>query len=188
MWVLERPLDMQEWMIAEELLASLSPCQFCIVDSGIPAPGGIDQFCQKTSYWCTVATGQMIAAFYGINHTQAHIASVMGTGTGGTSTTGELKYFRDKKNGLGKACSDFDRTTNDWNEFSNEICAGRPFDSSIKGHSRVGAGVKWCQKPTGTQRFIGIVDPWPPNKGCGDRWDNWATVTLMEHVWVRDCP
>lgn len=188
MMLMERPFTVHEWMIPKEVFGDLTSCEVCIVNGGIPAPGGINQFCQQTGVWCTVATGQMIAAFYGVHHTQAYIASVMGTSTSGTFTLGELGYFKDSKKGLGKACSDYDRTTNDWNEFSSEICAGRPFDSSIKGHSRVAAGVRWCQTPTGTKRYIGIVDPSPPKKGCGERWDDWDTVKLMEHVWVRDCP
>ncbi len=178
--LMERPLSREELFVAKELLASLATCQTLVV------PGGVRLRCQQTSVYCTVATAQMIAEFYGVIHTQSHIASVMGTGAGGTSTSGELKYFKDKKKGLGKAGSSVDSTPNSWAEIESEIKAGKPFDSSVPKHSRVAAGARVCERPTGTETSIGIVNPWPPKTGCGEQWDTFGSVKLLEHVFVRD--
>lgn len=66
-------------------------------------------FGQERSYYCMPATGQMIADYFGVTHTQDHIADEMGTTTGGTQPAGMINYFEDSApDGLGRTGSEVD--------------------------------------------------------------------------------
>jgi len=60
--------------------------------------------------------------------------------------------------------------------------------SNFQSKENQSASCVLSQISIGTKCYIGVVDPWPPRKGCGERFDDWDTVKLTEHVWVRDCP
>jgi len=67
---------------------------------------GFHLFGQETSYYCAPATGQMIADYYDVSHTQDHIADEMGTTTSGTSMSGQLDYYTgNRPDCLGKSGS-----------------------------------------------------------------------------------
>lgn len=184
----EEPLLALKWKIIDDWIRQFVICDACIANGGLPtAP-----VCQETPTWCVVATAKMIAAFYGVDHSQSHIAEVMGT-NGGTSWEGELYYYRDCTVGLCKTGST--GTSANWSSAWNEICDDRPFDSSVPWHARAAFGIRECDRIGGpTKRELAIVDPWPPCGAawcattpccCGEAWEDWDTTTYWDSVYVR---
>jgi hypothetical protein len=128
---------------------------------------------QETDYWCVVATGQMILDFWRYYHSQNDIATAMGTGTGGTSYTGEV-------NGLESlTCNHFDASSDMSPTFTKakaQIDANRPFDYSYSYHAMACAGYRQQNIyifGTTPENSVYLYDPWPPNVGT-IRWEVWG--------------
>jgi len=181
------PLPDDQWRMAWDVTRALTTCNVLITDGGLPAPGGVTAcgFCQATNVYCCAATGRMIAALHGVDHSQSHIASVMSIGPKGAYLSGQFNYYTDCANGLCMTGSFIGSP--DWNTVLNEIAGGRPVHTRIGfynslgkrtgGHCRPAFGVRTCETTTGTRRDLGIVDPWPPKQGCGvDEWEDWDTL------------
>ena len=134
----------------------------------------------------------MIAKYYGVSHSQDHIANVMGCGwNSGCSISQQLKYYKsDKPNGLGKkgSCADASRT---WEEAKNEVNKNRPLASGVlvngfTGHMRCCRGWKECSSWWGgTEHYLYINDPWPVNEGR-TYWENWDDVKHISYIYVKD--
>lgn len=140
---------------------------------------------QSNSYRCCVASAQMIAAYYGVSHTQDHIASVMGCGnTSGCIPSQELTYYKGAApNGLGKTQS-WDDTTPTWLENKNSIDQNKPLRSGTPTHCRVSRGWKQTTDIWGNPVYqIYINDPYP---GWLPRtyWENWGDVTHADDIYV----
>jgi len=144
---------------------------------------------QQTSVYCAVATGQMILDFYRYYFSQNDIAAAMGTGTGGTSNTGQVLGYESLSNNCLNAT--YDSTAN-WSEAKAEIDANRPLKSGIPGHARACAGWKRQnifligQQP---KRWLRIYDPWPWNadicQGGKIVWEDWDTEIHTNFIYVR---
>lgn len=146
-------------------------------------------YAQQTNVYCAVATGQMILDFYKYHFDQNAIATAMGTGTGGTSNTGQVNGYESlSNNGLDAI---YDNTAT-WSEAKSEIDANRPLKSGIPGHARACAGWKRQnitligQPP---KRWLKIYDPWPWNadicKGGAVYWEDWDSVYHTNFIYVR---
>jgi hypothetical protein len=199
------PLSEDQWRIAKDVLFNLTTCDMWVANRGLPAPGGVDQFCQQESYYCSVATASMIAAYYGVGHSQTYIAKVTKSGaTTGTDPKEMRKYYRDTQKGMGMKNSE--AYTPDWIKVKQDIKKDRPVhtctvpSNGTVGHCRAAFGIKECQKKVGTKviatKILGVVDPWPntwgPSKGCGEKWEDFDAMnkwnanphyTLFYHVW-----
>jgi len=152
-------------------------------------PESFELYAQKTNVYCAVATGQMILDFYKYHYTQNQIATAMGTGSGGTSNTGQVNGYES----LSKNClsATYDNTAN-WYEARNEINANRPLKSGVPGHARACAGWRqqriWIigQQP---KRWLKIYDPSPWNadicKGGRVYWENWNAITHTNFIYLR---
>ena len=118
---------------------------------------------QETSYYCTVATGQMLLDFWCFYRSQSQIATAMGTGSGGTSWGGEEKGLESL------SCSHFDAQSDMSPTFDKakvEIDANRPFDYSYPTHSMACAGYKQQNivvVGSSPVNSLYLYDPWPPN-------------------------
>ena len=136
---------------------------------------------QETSYYCTVATIQMISEYYGQIYDQQTIARLTGTYNAGTTTQQEINFFR---NVLDMEDT-FSDTTPSVAEEKTELDAGRPYDSSVSYpdgliHARACAGYR---DDFGSVKFR-IYDPWPPN--IGEIYDEAFTdIHHYEDVFVR---
>jgi len=137
---------------------------------------------QEKNYYCTVATIQMIAEYYGFSYSQDSIAQSTNTYSSGTTTSNEISFF---KNFLNKKGTFSDSTPSFWEEKS-ELIEGRPFDSSVsypggQVHARACAGY---HDDFGTMK-LRIYDPWPPN--VGEIYDeSFTEVVHYEDVFVCD--
>lgn len=152
-------------------------------------PESFELYAQKTNVYCAVATGQMILDFYKYHYTQNQIATAMGTGSGGTSNSGQVNGYES----LSKNClnATYDNTAN-WYEARNEINANRPLKSGVPGHARACAGWRqqriWIigQQP---KRWLKIYDPSPWNadicKGGRVYWENWNAITHTNFIYLR---
>jgi len=142
---------------------------------------GFHLFGQETSYYCAPATGQMIADYYDVSHTQDHIADEMGTTAGGgTTMSGQLDYYTgNPPDCLDKSGSydDYDCT---WEEAKDEIDANRPLKSGVPGHARACAG--WWSDGT---NYLYIYDPLPVNEG-EIRWEPWDNIEHTNYIYVLD--
>ncbi len=143
-------------------------------------------YAQSNSYRCCVASAQMIAAYYGVSHTQDHIASVMGCGnTSGCNPDQELVYYKGTPpNGLGKTNSYTDYyPTFETNRY--EINFDRPLRSGTPTHCRVSRGYEEYIDIWGNVvRNIYINDPYPVWIGR-TYWENWNDVTHADDILVR---
>ncbi|HDG96715.1 MAG TPA: hypothetical protein ENG73_00875 [Desulfobacterales bacterium] len=146
-------------------------------------------YAQKTNVYCAVATGQMLLDFYRYYHSQADIATAMGTGPHGTSISGMVNGLEQ----LSKKCLDatWDGTAS-WSEARTEIDANRPLASIIPGHARVCAGWKKqniCLWPGPCRRWLKIYDPWPWNanicNGGSIYWEDWDLQTHWGFIYLR---
>ncbi|HOW13530.1 C39 family peptidase [Methanosarcina sp.] len=117
---------------------------------------------QETSYYCAVASAQMIAKYYGITtHSQSYIYQIMG-GTGGTlNNTQQLVYYQGS-NGLNKPGSIYVTSGLTFNSAVAEINSNRPFKSAITNHARVCRGYTYTSD--GIQ-YLKINDPAPVGSG-----------------------
>ncbi len=146
-------------------------------------------YAQQTSVYCAVATGQMILDFYRYYYDQDDIAAAMGTGSGGSSNSGQVTGYES----LSNKCLDatYDASAN-WSEAVSEINANRPLKSGIPGHARACVGWKRQnifligQQP---KHWLKIYDPWPWNANicAGGRivWEDWDTVTHTNFIYIR---
>jgi hypothetical protein len=132
---------------------------------------------QDNSYYCVPAVGQMIADYYGVTHSQSHIATQMNT-TNVTyisnDTFGELRYYiNNPSDCLGKEDSYYEVAgSSTWTRVQGEIDDDRPFDSRIVGHARVCKGYMVTDIDS---NWILVNDPWPV--GTGDIfWEMWNYV------------
>ena len=137
---------------------------------------------QQTSYYCAVATGQMILDFWRYYFDQKNdIAAAMGTTSGGTYNSGQVNGYESLTNNQLDATYD---TSANWTEARNEINENRPVKSGTPGHAR--ACVGW--KMWGPERWLYIYDPSPPDpSGDGGQiyWENWDAVTHTNFIYVR---
>lgn len=131
---------------------------------------------QETSYYCAPASGQMIAKYYGVTHTQTYIYGVMrGVAPYGVTDDDQVRYY---KNGLGKSNS-YHTTSFTFDTAVSEINNNRPFVSLITGHARVCRGYS----DTGFGlKYLAINDPLPVGSGqqYGEAYGN-----EIERVYVR---
>ncbi len=141
---------------------------------------GFHLFGQEKPYYCAPATGQMIADYYDVSHTQDHIADEMGTASGGTTMSGQLDYYTgNPPDCLDKSGSydDYDCT---WEKAKDEIDANRPLKSGVPRHARACAG--WWSDGT---NYLYIYDPLPVNEG--DRyWESWDSIEHTNYIYVLD--
>jgi hypothetical protein len=145
-------------------------------------------YAQQTNVYCAVATGQMILDFYRWYFTQDKIAAAMGTGSGGTSNTGQVAGYES----LSSNCLDatYDSSAA-WSEAKLEIDANRPLKSGITGHARAAAGwmKTWSWASFGYDLSLKIYDPWPWNAdicaGGAVVWEDWDAVTHTNFIYVR---
>ena len=136
---------------------------------------------QQKDTWCTVATIQMIAEYYGYSYTQNYIAQKTGTtGSGGTYTTSEIAFFKDYVN-MQDTHSDSSET---FSEERVEISASRPFDSSIYSGSNVHARVCAGYDDSWGRSRLYIYDPWPVNEG-DIYWESFSDQVHYEDVFVK---
>ena len=49
-------LTENQWRIAKEVFSTLTTCDMWVANRGLPAPAGVDQFCQLRTHWCSIAT------------------------------------------------------------------------------------------------------------------------------------
>jgi len=121
----------------------------------VPLYGG-----EKT-YYCAPATGQMIAKYYGVSHTQDYIYGIMGATTpNGATNSQQLTYYKSSQ-GLAKTGSIIASTPFTFTNAVNEINSNRPFKSGILGHARVCVGYYY---DTGEQ-LLALNDPSPLGSG-----------------------
>lgn len=146
---------------------------------------------QQTSFYCAVATGQMLLDFYRYPFTQPQIATAMGTGSGGTSQAGQVAGLQSLSNGCLAAVSD---TTPTWSEAKAEIDANRPLKSGISGHARACSGWATLQFYPGApvlSNWLRIHDPWPwnadPCQGGAVVWEDWDAVTHTNYIRLSHC-
>jgi hypothetical protein len=165
-------------------------------------------YCQTAIPYCSAAVGRMLAAYYGVYHSQAHVAGKMKITKypyHAATVQEELAYYKLSKasGGLGKPGS-FARTTklDDWTKYRNHLKAGRPSNLRNWAHSRVLAGLKVCKSAQGIHVHLGLVEPLPPDtcpkrESCntyktprceGGRWDSLSYVktSLKAHVIPKD--
>jgi hypothetical protein len=141
---------------------------------------------QINNDYCIPAVGQMIANYYGVSHSQSHIAAEEGTIIGiGTTLTGELHYYTESSPaGLQKINSVFGNGPT-YQDCTAEINANRPFDALIGNnyysHGRVCAG--WWIDIYG-YKWLYIFDPEPVNIGSIS-WENWYQYPARGNVYVR---
>ncbi|UCH57205.1 MAG: C39 family peptidase [Candidatus Bathyarchaeota archaeon] len=136
---------------------------------------------QTDPVWCAVATGQMILDWWRYYSDQNDIATAMGTGASGTYNSGQVNGYESLSNNQLDATYDTNAT---WTKARDEINENRPLKSGIPGHARACAG--W--KRWGTEKWLYIYDPWPPDPsgdGGSVYWENWDTVTHTNFIFVR---
>ena len=122
-------------------------------------------YCQTAVPYCSAAVGRMIAAYYGVYHSEAHVASVMSiTQQHWPTADDELKYYKSAQ-GLKKANSvkyESLAYLKNWTNYKNELQAGRPSSLRTGWHSHVLAGIRVRTSAPGVQLVdIGLVDPFP---------------------------
>jgi len=115
---------------------------------------------QETSYYCAVASAQMIAAYYGVSHSQNYIYGVMG-GTGGTVTNSQQLTYYKSSDGLHKTRSASTETGLTFSSAVSEINNNKPFKSAVyydmsSGHARVCRGYTYTSD--GIQ-YLKLNDP-----------------------------
>jgi hypothetical protein len=120
----------------------------------VPLYGG-----EKT-YYCGPATAKMIAAYYGVSHTQDYIYGVMGgVAPNGVTNSQQYTYYVSSQ-GLAKTHSIKD-TTPTFGEVVTEINNNRPFKSGLSDHARACVGYYY---DTGEQ-VLALNDPSPQWSG-----------------------
>jgi len=144
---------------------------------------------QQTSYYCAVATGQMILDFYRWYYTQDEIAAAMSTTTSGTDNPDQVDGYETLSNNCLDATYD---STAQWSEAKAEIGQNRPLKSGISGHARACAGWKRQnffligQPP---KSWLKIYDPWPWNadicQGGKIYWEDWSAINHTNFIYVR---
>lgn len=141
----------------------------------------VPQYYQENSKGCCVASAQMIAAYYGVSHTQDHIASIMGCGvTVGCNPDQELVYYRGATpDGLGKTQSWSDSTPT-WLENKNSINQDKPLRSATPTHCRVSRGWREYTNIFGTLK----QDIYKNDPLWGTSWENWNDITHGDDLYV----
>jgi len=136
---------------------------------------------QQKDTWCTVATIQMIAEYYGYSFTQSDIAQKTDTtGSAGTYTSREIAFFKDYVNQR-DTHSDSSET---FDEERAELAASRPFDSSVYSGSNVHARVCAGYDDSWGRSRLYIYDPWPVNGG-DIYWESFSDQIHYEDVFVK---
>lgn len=140
---------------------------------------------QPNQFWCCVASGKMIAEWFGSGHTLDYIAGEMGAGTSqdptGATTPGELDYYQDSPTGLNRNVQYYNAGLVTWNRAYDHIqTKSDPLTSSVPAHERVCAG--WGRYTSGEQ-YLYIFDPGPINVGS-TYWENWNSITHTEYILV----
>ncbi len=116
----------------------------------VPLYGG------EQTYYCGPATAQMIAAYYGVSHTQDYIYGIMGgVAPSGVTNPQQLTYYKSSQ-GLAKTHSIEDEVLY-FSEVVTEINNNRPFKSGISDHARACVGY---YSDTGEQ-VLALNDPSP---------------------------
>jgi len=200
------PLGEAQLELAKELFQQLTDgYKLVVAGRGLPCSNcknNVHTYCQEKGYYCSIATAQMIAAFYGVHHTQHHIQKLSKTvhppttypDLPGTSPLTQLDYYTASlaQGGLGKAGSTV--YTVKWNLVWNELEADRPVHTIIRtrkansteflpgGHCRAAFAAKeYTAVPTGAgKQWLGICDPWKYATGCSCVWEDWD---LMKPVY-----
>jgi hypothetical protein len=138
----------------------------------VPLYGG------ETTFYCAPATAQMIAAYYGVQHTQDYIYGIMDDGSGnGCTNTEQLTYYK-SSNWLDKDESKRD-TSPQYSEAVSEIDNNRPFKCAVTGHARACTGYLDCGYPA----YLAINDPSPLGQGS-QYLEAWGGV--VNYIYVRD--
>lgn len=139
---------------------------------------------QPNSLWCAVASGKMIAQWFGVAHDMNHIADEMEAWDKSTPPlptgaiwSNELHYYGYNTfppDHLGRYLTDYWGTPMvAWNTAYTHIqTRGDPLMSSIPGHDRACAG--WASSSDGS-RYLYIFDPGPVNEGSV-KWENWNSI------------
>jgi len=146
-------------------------------------------YAQENNVKCAVASAQMIAAWYGVYHSQNWISYIMGCGyTSGCYDWQILKYFKGTYYyGLSKygSYSDWSPT---WGEIRSDIDNNRPVLSAISGHARVARGYQTVDScgtwSCSTTYYLYINDPWAPWVGKV-YWENWNSIWHVLNIHVR---
>lgn len=111
---------------------------------------------QTTNYYCAPASAQMIAAYYGVSHSQDYIYGIMGgVAPNGVDLNRQLTYYKSSQ-GLAKTNSvkDYDLY---FNEAVTEINNNRPYVSGLTGHARACVGYYYAPG----DQVLAINDPSP---------------------------
>lgn len=147
---------------------------------------GFSLFGQEKTYYCMPATGQMIADYFGVTHTQDHIAGEMGTTPTGSFPEGMVAYFSGiVPDGLGRTGSEVD-----WSPTFSEVWQeiyhyDRPVASSVDrgstAHTRACVGYLITSTPRANRQYI--FDPLPVDEGS-KVWEDTATVEYLDNVYV----
>lgn len=145
-------------------------------------------YAQQTNVYCAVATGQMILDWHRWYYTQDQIAAAMGTGSGGTSNTGQVGGYESLTNDAFDATYD---SSASWSEAKAEIDGGRPLKSGVPGHARAVNGYRRSYDFTtgGFDNALHVYDPWPWNADICDGgavyWEDWDAITHTNWIYVR---
>jgi Peptidase_C39 like family len=132
---------------------------------------------QETSYYCAVATAQMILEYNGIKKTQSEIAAAMRAQPPGVDNQPQIDGYKTLSAGQLDALIE---TRPTFEGAKNEIAAARlPMKSGIYGHARACAGFRNDGQP-----WLYIYDPWP---GSGIYWENWdgPQIHHTNFIYVR---
>ncbi|MCM1986349.1 C39 family peptidase [Methanococcoides seepicolus] len=138
----------------------------------VPLYGG------ETVFYCAPATAQMIAAYYGVQHTQDYIYGIMDDGSGGGCTNAEQLTYYKSSDGLNKKGSKED-TSPQYYEAVSEIDHSRPLKCGVTGHARVCTGYL----DNGYPAYLAINDPSPMGQGS-QYLEAWGSV--VNYIYVRD--
>ena len=148
---------------------------------------------QPNQWWCAVASGKMIAQWFGVAHDMNHIADEMEAWDDSTtppSPTGviwsnQLHYYgydSSPPDHLGRYLTSYwNNYMITWDTAYNHIqTCSDPLTSSISGHVRVCAG--WAYDSDGSH-YLYIFDPGPINEGSV-KWENWNSIIHKGYILV----
>lgn len=137
---------------------------------------------QPTEVWCAVATGKMIAEWFGVTDSFEDIAEEMDSGTlenaTGTTTAGELDYYANSPTGL---CRDAELKTGGqitfYTGFYQIYYDQNPISSTLGKHTRACSGV--YNSPS--DHLFRIFDP---SSDGNIYWEDYDTTTYITWILV----